>query len=700
MNIDFKSSLECILKSLLGIVKRPAGAILIPSSQYLDTVILASKNFPEKWLADFDSPDNPLRQTVNQVLITGCNFPNHDISRSVEIPPDLACITTLKIHTETIALLIIQGQVFTPREAQVITDLLPIISQNIQIYRATLISQEQIKKITDLHLELSQTKSHLNFESTQKLLIESVAQILDCKACALVLLDENHKEWMIRKSLSAEADLLFQINPREGNGLVKECLRNGKTICSNNLDNDTRFDRYSDSISEKKTHSLLCAPIIIDHTIIGGIQAVNKNMGKFNKLDQHLLSLTTALVAKLFKENRLLQDLVHVKSKFESSLLEQEYTNQTLQALFDNLPLSIYIINHDFKLAAINKSCYAQLGHVHQAFIGQRCYTALFERDKPCPNCRVMETLNKGIETQRNERRFSNPDHMDAKDYYSEWIISSYPILSKDNHVIQAILIEEDITQRKKLEAALTQSDKLAAIGQIAAGIAHEINNPLTAIIANAQILHRELPYDKNLQESVDLIARAGARAAQVVQNLLDFARKDDYNLEITSVNETLEKALALVQHELMARAITLEFFPDPDLPTTYASQDHLQSVWLNLLLNAIDAFDKEPGKVKITTDYTTTDSTDDCLSKEIRVSIADNGKGISPENLARVFEPFYTTKAPGRGTGLGLSVSYRIIKQHGGSIQVQSQVGVGSNFSVTLPIRSPEDHKLYPSAC
>jgi two-component system NtrC family sensor kinase len=282
----------------------------------------------------------------------------------------------------------------------------------------------------------------------------------------------------------------------------------------------------------------------------------------------------------------------------------------------------------------------------------------------------VRQTLETGQTTQRNERRYVGDDVF-------EWEINTYPIRDDNDRIIQAVLMEQDVTERRRLEAILTQSEKLAAIGQLAAGVAHEINNPLTAIIANAQILHRELPPNSDLQESVDLIARAGARATQVVRNLLDFARKEEYHLGVTDPNETIERALELIQHEILSRGIRLEFNPDPNLPPILASQDHLQSVWLNLLLNAIDSLDKTPAEVHITTLR---------IGNEIHVKVSDNGKGIPSDRLTRIFEPFYTTKAAGRGTGLGLSVSHRIVRQHGGRIGVESQVGVGSTFTVVLP--------------
>jgi len=351
-------------------------------------------------------------------------------------------------------------------------------------------------------------------------------------------------------------------------------------------------------------------------------------------------------------------------------------TRHTLSALFDYLPAGLYVIDQEYCLLAVNNSRAQRAAQPVEALVGNICYRALFNRAEACPECRVRTTFQAGQATQRNERWRSSADK--AAEETTDWDISTYPILDDLGRVVQAIIFEQDITEKRRLEAILTQSEKLAAVGQLAAGVAHEINNPLTAIIANAQILHRELPQESDMQESVDLIARAGARAAQVVRNLLDFARKEEYRLGLTDVNETLERALELVQHDLVARGVHLDFAPDPNLPPLLASADHLQSVWLNLLLNAIDSLDKSPGQIRIASRK---------QGDEIHVQVMDNGKGVPPDRLTRIFEPFYTTKAPGRGTGLGLSVSHRIVKQHGGRIQVESQVGVGSAFTVMIPI-------------
>jgi two-component system NtrC family sensor kinase len=224
----------------------------------------------------------------------------------------------------------------------------------------------------------------------------------------------------------------------------------------------------------------------------------------------------------------------------------------------------------------------------------------------------------------------------------------------------------------------LIQSEKLAAVGQLAAGVAHEINNPLAAIIANAQILLRETsPDDKDIRESLELIELAGSRASQVVKNLLGFARKEDYDFVRLDINETIQNAISLVQHEINSRQLKINLNLKDDLPPAVASKDHIQGVWINLLMNAIDAIDLSPGQITISTDY---------QNKEFKIVIEDNGKGIPPDKLARIFEPFYKTKSAGKGTGLGLSVCNRIIKKHSGEISAESVLGQGSKFVVTLP--------------
>jgi PAS domain S-box-containing protein len=356
-------------------------------------------------------------------------------------------------------------------------------------------------------------------------------------------------------------------------------------------------------------------------------------------------------------------------------------SRNTLRALFDSLPISIYIIDINFRLVAVNNSRAARAGSTPRMLFGETCYVKLFQRTSPCQNCQAAATFATGQSTGRLHRDWLEHDA------FVEWEISTFPIQSENGSPLQIIIVEADVTEKRNLEANLVQSEKLAAVGQLAAGVAHEINNPLTAIIANIQLLQREIdPREVDLLDSVKLIETASTRAQQVVRNLLGIARKEKYQFEPVDINETLQNALSLVQHELVGRPIQIQLSLADNIPSVTGSQDHLQGVWINLLLNAIDAIDKNNGHIAITSKFTGTD---------FQVVIQDNGKGIRPEYLGRVFEPFFTTKTVGRGTGLGLSVCMRVIRQHNGSITAESEPGSWTRFTITLPADDLTDELL-----
>lgn len=565
--------------------------------------------------------------------------------------------------------------------------------------------EEGPRRLMALQKELLHKSHSGDLEGLQASVVEGTRKLLACQACALALVDQGNEEWRIfRKYTSAigqineessqPAEWSYHASQNSTQSLIQECLYSGKTLNLDNAVSDKRYEPKIDGVKGVEIQSMVCLPLLVKGEKVGVLQAVNRIQGgtirAFSRAEQNTLEMIAGLAASALNLLRMDEQLIVAKADLEASRWELMIAENALKSLFDNLPDAIYLVDRQYQLIAINRQRKSRLPErFEQTFDRQLCYQTLFGRNTPCQGCQVIETFNSGQATMRVERRFGNrttqPGNLQEnqiEDTWTEdaveWEIHTIPVLDRDQQTLQVILLEKDITEKRQLENILTQSEKLAALGQLAAGIAHEINNPLTAIIANAQILHRSLPVNDDLQESVDLISRAGARAVQVVRNFLDFARKEEYHLSVTNLNDNLHRALELVQHELLARGIELEFSPDPDLPSILASQDHLQSVWLNLLLNAIDSLDKVPATIQVTTRKT---------SSHIIICVTDNGKGIPIERLGRIFEPFFTTKAPGRGTGLGLSVSYRIIQQHGGSIQVASQVGKGSKFTVTLPL-------------
>ncbi|GLH64056.1 GAF domain-containing sensor histidine kinase [Parageobacillus sp. G301] len=262
--------------------------------------------------------------------------------------------------------------------------------------------------------------------------------------------------------------------------------------------------------------------------------------------------------------------------------------------------------------------------------------------------------------------------------------LRAYPVFNESQHIYAIIIYINDITEKRRIEAQLVQSGKLAAIGEMAAGIAHELNNPLTAILGNAQLLLRTA--DDRSHKLLSDIYSCGKRCKTIIQNLLTFSRQDEYMFEDCSVNEAVEQVLGLIGDQIKKQNITIQKKLDHSLELIEGNIQQIGQIVLNLLINAKDALEEMdiPKKViSIETKSVTEDG-----KKWVLLSVQDNGKGIEEQYLQEIFNPFFTTKRPGKGTGLGLSVSLGIAQAHGGTIEVISHLGKGSTFMLKLPAK------------
>jgi two-component system NtrC family sensor kinase len=240
----------------------------------------------------------------------------------------------------------------------------------------------------------------------------------------------------------------------------------------------------------------------------------------------------------------------------------------------------------------------------------------------------------------------------------------------------------ESIERREQQLDRLTKqqigrSEKLASIGRLAAGIAHEINNPLTGVLTFAHLIRDRQVDESQDREDVELIIQETQRAAEVVQGLLDFARERPVTKAQLDVNAVIQRIVRLVENQKEMRRVHIEQQYAENLPDILGDANQLQQVLLNLFLNAAAAM-PEGGILSVATRVE---------DAQITIVVADDGCGIEPEHLDQIFDPFFTTKPVGQGTGLGLSVSYGIIDQHGGSIEVESEPGRGSVFTIRLPV-------------
>jgi signal transduction histidine kinase len=225
----------------------------------------------------------------------------------------------------------------------------------------------------------------------------------------------------------------------------------------------------------------------------------------------------------------------------------------------------------------------------------------------------------------------------------------------------------------------LVQSEKMAAFGQLGAGIAHEVKNPLAGILGMTQLSLRKVEQDSTLQKNLLTIEKETKRCKTIIENLLKFARQDKVAFTEVDVNSVLEDAITIVSHQLGINQITIERELTGGLPRVWGNANQLEQVFMNFMINSQQALEGRPGTVRLTTRMA------DAAS--IAIEVSDNGPGIPEEIRDKLFEPFFTTKPVGKGSGLGLSVSYGIIKDHYGTIQLESTVGEGATFRVTLPV-------------
>ncbi len=339
------------------------------------------------------------------------------------------------------------------------------------------------------------------------------------------------------------------------------------------------------------------------------------------------------------------------------------------ESTFDAIQDPVLIIGPNYRVERANMAAAERSNHDVRELIGKKCYQIFAQRDDVCPFCPLQRTL------QEREPLSVVIDQLRTD---ADFEVNSYPLVPGTKRTEYRVVHHyRDVTEEKMLQRKLVQSEKMAAIGMLAGGVAHEINNPLGGILAFTQLLQRELPKDSAAQSDLSEIEGAARRCKKIVQDLLTFSRPtQEGDKELLNLNELFEKILTLTRLDLRAAQIILQLELDETLPVVRGAATRLQQVFLNLVTNAMQAI-SGGGKITVKTF---------CEGPWVVLEVHDTGCGIRSENLPRIFDPFFTTKGPQIGTGLGLSICYSIILEHQGKIEVQSQEGTGALFRILLP--------------
>jgi len=407
--------------------------------------------------------------------------------------------------------------------------------------------------------------------------------------------------------------------------------------------------------------SLTVAPLLVKGEVLGSLVVASTSSGVYTETDLSFVQHLADQLAISIQNARLYKEVSRAKTQWE----------ETFKAVTD----PVFLVDLNYNILRENGRLTGDISRVWKRSMSQKCFARLHGRHHPCPNCPIEEIKKSGKPVQQNWQTDSG----------QLLEIFYYPVFGEDQKVSAITIILKDVTRKTKMEAQLVHSAKLAALGEMAAGVAHELNSPMTVVIGTAQMLSREFTSDSVEGESLQDIINCGLRCKRIIQNLLTFSRQDQAPMALTDINEEVRKVLGLIRYQINRNQIEIIDRLDPNLPKVTANGPQIQQVLTNLLVNARDALnDTQRHKKTITVASSMKESEGRTW---VIISVQDNGTGIEGEKLKRIFTPFFTSKDASKGTGLGLSVSLGIAESHEGTIEVESCFGKGSTFSLVLPL-------------
>jgi PAS domain S-box-containing protein len=441
---------------------------------------------------------------------------------------------------------------------------------------------------------------------------------------------------------------------------------------------------YSDVIAlmqkSRQFYSLLILSIFITTLVASGATIITykKNIKAEEK-------------AKHFENQRRLEREIEISKDFLENIIENTKTN-------------LMVIDKDLTVRTVNTAQARTLGRPKKEIIGRPLFSLFPDNLPPYEGIPIEAIFQKALTGRSFEIRDYRITGIQEIPLYLAMNIS--PLLI-DGRTPGILITSNDVTKRVELEEALKQyteeledkvdkgtatarvleqqvlhSEKLASLGRLAAGVAHEIGNPLTSISTFAQLL-REMTTDEFTQNSLDIINNHIQRITEIVRRMSTFSRADSLNIKNIQINDVVNSTLDLMRlDKRMKSTIEIGVALDPDLPKTMIDEGQMSQVFINIILNALDAM-SDGGKLTVTTRH----GKDDQERDAIMIGFADTGIGIGKNELEKIFDPFYTTKEVGKGTGLGLSVSYNIVKRFKGDIKVESEPGKGTVFTIILPV-------------
>jgi len=515
----------------------------------------------------------------------------------------------------------------------------------------------------------------LDVNETVRLILNQARAVLEVQSCGLFTLDAASGELIATASLDLPAEDLPAIRLRVGEGITGAAVKERRPTQTTDLYGDPRV-RYPQS----SLRSMLAAPLIVGDQAIGALTVLRTDVHHFTAEEESLVSAFADQAAMALEHARLFSSVrtysERLEAMVEARTHELDEQKRFVEVVLETLPLGLFVLDADLRVISANREG-ATLIPAEPA--ARRPFLELM----PAAKAEAVRAFLEGVVTAREVRHAEQ--ELPAGGETLTVRLTATPLRAPQaTHVL---VLVEDITLQKRLERQMLLTERLTTAGRLAAGVAHELNNPLATIAGCAEALRerardphlRDLDPFKDFPGYLSLIEEEAYRCKEITGSLLHFVRDPGSRRAPTDMNVLVDKVLELVGHQSRYAASRLERRLDAELPDVVANEGQLRQVFLGLASNALDAMDGK-GTLTVTTRRRN--------AREVEVGFVDQGPGIPEHVLPRVFDPFFTTKPPGQGTGLGLAIAQGIVADHEGRIEVDTRVGVGTTFRVILPLQ------------
>jgi two-component system NtrC family sensor kinase len=556
-----------------------------------------------------------------------------------------------------------------------------------QIVQRTYRIVERSKQLAVLNAIASSVSQSLDFQYTLNTAVQQVPHLMGFEAGAVFLKDKITGELRLEthhglsqtlvtaiERLSADEELIGSV-ARTGEPLIGEVPRNSTSTLSQHLWREGFW--FFVAIPLKAKASTLGLMVLASH----GPRHLNPNSGQF-------LIAIGDVIGMAVENASLYRDVAELLEETRLQAERLRESERQFRTLIESAADAVAIIQDD-RFQYLNPYGMEMLGYLPEEL------QDLHFLDVVHPDYREAVA-------QTHARRLQNEtippyDILVVRKDGTEMLLSLNACLIEYGGRAATLIIARDITESRRLREQILQAEKMAALGQLIAGVAHELNNPLTTLIGYSELLRLEDSLPGSVQQGLDAMFEAALRASRIVKNLLTFARQQGGHKSQVDINDLIEHTLALRAYQLHVNNIAVVKEYAANLPTTLADPTQLQQVIFNLIINAEHAMLEAHGRgqlvirtrvlIRRPRQRSLADSPHPAAHDMIEIAFIDDGPGIPAVNLHRLFEPFFTTKAVGQGTGLGLSISHGIIHDHGGRIYARSQFGQGATFIVELPV-------------